>query len=556
MQLNLPLGIEYFRELIEYGCYYVDKTGFIKELLEDTFKVNLITRPRRFGKTLTISMLAEFFDIRKDSQKIFDGLMIAKENKLCMEWRNQWPVLFFSLKDVSGTCFEEAYGLLQFLISSLCMEHTYLEQSDSVHPMDKKVFHRLLYQESSFTDVQSALFVLMRMMAAHYKKEVILLIDEYDVPLAKASDYGYYEEMLNLIRSFLGMTWKTNPCLKFAVITGCLRIAKESIFTGANNFISRSISERWYHQYFGFTTQEVEQLLKKAELFDHFLELKKWYDGYLFGGEEIYCPWDVINHVSAVIKDPDRKPSSYWKDTSHNAIIRKFIDKPEIDVKDKFEILLAGGTIEETIQEDLTYDMVNSTEENLWSILYLTGYLTQASCRLASSSSLSGSIPLKIPNEEIKMIFAETVATWFQDMVGQMDRRELFAAWWNGADQTLTELVTDILFETISYYDYREDYYHAFLAGLFTTVGYQVSSNKEYGTGRADIVVKDRKHHRALIIEVKRSRTKETMRKDCEKAIRQIEQERYMQSNLKGYRIVLCYGAAFFEKECLIQLQK
>ena len=343
MKVSLPLGIDIFAKLRTSGCYYIDKTGFIKELLEETFEVNLITRPRRFGKTLAMSMLAEFLDIRKESQRLFEGLEISRNKAFCKLWMNQWPVLFISLKDVQGNTFEDAFGMLAFVISSLCVDHAYLEKSDWVDAADKKIFIRLKNRQCDETDIKTALYVLMRMISAHYGKNVILLVDEYDVPLAKATDKGYYDEMLNIIRSLLGMAWKTNPFLKFAVVTGCLRIAKESIFTGANNFISNSISGQRYSRYFGFTESEIKQLLESTELSDHFQEMKQWYDGYLFGAEEIYCPWDVVNHVSLLQMDPLAKPANYWKDTSHNSIIRKFIDKTEINVNEKFEVLLSGG---------------------------------------------------------------------------------------------------------------------------------------------------------------------------------------------------------------------
>lgn len=556
MKVNLPIGIDNFEKLRNSSCYYIDKTGMIRELLEETFEVNLITRPRRFGKTLTMSMLAAFFDIRKESLKIFEGLEILADSNLCGKWMNQWPVLFLSLKDVSGETFEDAYGILQFIIASTCMEHCYLEHSEFVHPTDKKIFRRLLNQEGSLTDIKSAFVVLMRMMAAHYGKTVILLIDEYDVPLAKASDHGYYYEMLNVIRSLLGMAWKTNFSLKFAVVTGCLRIAKESIFTGANNFISNSVSGERYKRYFGFLESEVQTLLNEASLSEHFLEMKHWYDGYLFCGQEVYCPWDVINHVSLLQINPMEKPANYWKDTSHNEIIRKFIEMPKIQVNSKFETLLSGGVVQEPIVEDLTYELINTAEENLWSILYLTGYLTQANLLLDDKKETTGKMALRIPNEEVKTIFAETIAKWFTDTVADMERTELFDAWWNGESEKLTEIITDLLFQTISYYDYKEDYYHAFMAGLFTGAGYEVSSNKEYGTGRADVVVTDRIHRRAIIIEVKHSKTGEMMDKDCIKALEQINREQYARTFLKGYRTVLCYGAAFFEKECMIIKQK
>lgn len=561
MGIKLPLGIDSFRKLRTSNCYYIDKTGFIEELLEETFSVNLITRPRRFGKTLTMSMLSEFFDIRKDSRSIFNGLQITHCTDLCRQWMNQWPVLFLTLKDIQGSTFEEAFELLQFAVSSLCMEHDYLESSEKIKNADRKIFTRLLNQEGTRSDIKTSLVVLTRMMEAHYGKPVILLIDEYDVPLAKASDNGYYEPMLNIIRSFLGMAWKTNPSLQFAVITGCLRIAKESIFTGANNFVSRSISDIWYNRFFGFSEQEVTCLLqhikpeKPLNESKAFSDIKRWYDGYLFGGFEIYCPWDVINHVNMLQKDPDASPSSYWKDTSHNQIIRRFIDRKDISVNDKFEILLSGNTIQEPVSEDLTYDFDQSSEKNLWSILYLTGYLTQASPGSFPEGFCpeEGKTVLRIPNEEVKTIFAETVAKWFTDTIASRDRTALFQAWWSGDAKALTQELTDILFTTISYFDYREDYYHAFTAGLFAGAGYEVTSNSELGTGRADILVKDRKNRRAIIIETKRSRREAHMPNDCLSALKQIRQRQYADGLLKGYRTILCYGAAFWGKKCLIE---
>lgn len=555
-KVNLPYGIDNFAKLRNSGCYYVDKTGFIKELLDETFDVNLITRPRRFGKTLAMSMLAEFFDIRKDNEKLFEGLEIAADTTLCEKWRNRWPVIYLTLKDVDGDHFEDAYGMIQFTIASLCEEHRYLLNSEKVPETDKKIFSRLLEQAGRKTDVKTALYVLTRMMKTHYGKDVILLVDEYDVPLAKASDHGYYEEMLDAVRSFLGMAWKTNPSLKFAVVTGCLRIAKESIFTGANNFISNSISDLHYSGYFGFTEQEVRKLLLDAGFEECLPEMKSWYDGYRFGGKEVYCPWDVINHVRELLANPQAKPGNYWKNTSHNSIIRKFIDLPGMEVHDKFEILLAGGSIQETVVEDLTYDLAHSSEDNLWSILYLTGYLTQtASDELPEGVTLTdGKTALRIPNEEVKTIFEDTVAKWFTDTVSARDRREFFRAWWNGEEEKLTKEVSDILFDTISYFDYREDYYHAFIAGLFSGAGYAVASNSEQGLGRADIVVKDRRNRRAIVIEVKWSKDKAAMEKDCEAALQQIEERQYAgKIEAEGYRTVLCYGAVFYKKDCLVK---
>ena len=558
-KVNLPYGIDNFAKVRENNCYYIDKTGFIKELLDRTFDINLITRPRRFGKTLTMSMLAEFFDIRKDSRKIFEGLEISKDTEFCAKWMNQWPVLFLTLKDVQGQTFDSAYGMVQFVISSVCGEHAYLLDSDKVLDADKRVFHRLLEQSGTRTDVKTALFVLLRMMKAYYGKEVILLIDEYDVPLAKASDNDYYGDMLEVIRSLLGMVWKSNPNLKFAVVTGCLRIAKESIFTGANNFISNSISGKKYQDYFGFSETEVRNLLEAAELQDALSEMKKWYDGYIFGDKEIYCPWDVINHVDALLTDRTAKPGNYWIDTSHNNIIRRFIDHPQINVNDKFETLISGGVIQEPIREDLTYDIADSTEDNLWSILYLTGYLTQVLPEKLPEGMQpeDGKVALRIPNEEVKSVFSSTVKKWFEEKIAAQDRTDLFNAWWDGDAETLTREITDILFDTISYFDYKEDYYHAFVTGMFIGAGYAVKSNSEAGTGRADVIIKEQRRRRALVIEVKWPGKKEkenSLEKECAEALRQIEKKQYKKNlELEGYKTVLCYGAAFRGKTCLIK---
>lgn len=557
-KVNLPYGVDDFAKVRMNGCYYIDKTGLIKELLSETFDVNLITRPRRFGKTLTMRMLAEFFDLRKDSRKLFEGLEIAKETNFCSKWMNQWPVLFLTLKDVDGKKFEAAYDLLQYTISVLCIEHAYLMDSDMVDESDKERFLRLKSEKGKMSDVKSALLTLLRMMKMHYGKEVILLIDEYDVPLAKASDYQYYEDMLEVMRSFLGMAWKSNRNLKFAVVSGCLRIAKESIFTGANNIISNSITSKQYQDYFGFKEKEVSALLQAAGLQGALPEMKQWYDGYVFGEKELYCPWDVINHVRALMADPEAKPNNYWLDTSHNNIIQRFIEQPKINVNDQFETLLAGGVIQEPIREDLTYDIDHSSEVNLWSILYLTGYLTQVlPQKLPKGMKLAnGNMALRIPNEEVKSVFGDTVKKWFEKEIAVRDRSSLFKAWWSGDAKRLTQEVTDILFGTISYFDYKEDFYHAFIAGLFSGAGYDVRTNVEQGTGRADILVKEQGLRRAIVIEAKWSgRGERGLEKECADALEQMKEKQYMRNlRMEGYTTVLGYGAVFQGKMCLIKL--
>lgn len=437
-------------------------------------------------------------------------------------------------------------------------EHSYLAASDLVDPDDREIFMRLKAREADRIDVQCSLDTLMRMMKVHYGKEVILLLDEYDVPLAKANDNGYYEDMLEVIRCFLGMAWKSNPSLKFAVVTGCLRIAKESIFTGTNNFISSSVSSKKYQEDFGFNETEVSALLAAAQLQDALPDIKKWYDGYIFGEKEIYCPWDVINHIDALMTDRSAEPGNYWLDTSHNNIIRKFIELPHVNVNARFETLLSGGVIQEPVREDLTYDIAHSTEDNLWSILYLTGYLTRVLPEdLPEGITLTKeNTALRIPNEEVKSVFGDTVKRWFEDEISVRNRSGLFKAWWSGDAECLTQDVSDILFGTISYFDYKEDFYHAFVAGLFSGAGYEVKTNAEHGMGRADIVVKQQECRRALVIEVKWSgKSGFDLEKECNDALKQMKEKQYMKNlQLEGYTTILCYGAAFHGKMCLIKL--
>lgn len=557
----MPLGIDSFEKVRSGGYYYVDKTGMIAELLRKTFEVNLITRPRRFGKTLAMDMMANFFDIRRDTGGLFAGLDITDRTALCAEWQNRWPVIFLTFKDVDDTGFENAWKKLMVCIADLCRQHTYLLESEKVDREDIVLFRKYQSMSADAVEIQNALYVLMRMMHAYYGRQVIVLLDEYDVPLAKANEYGFYDEMLNLIRGLLNKTLKTNPFLKFAVVTGCLRIAKESIFTGTNNFVSDTISGERFNEYFGFTEKDVRKLLQDTGFEDHADEIKCWYDGYHFGNIDIYCPWDVLNHVNAIQDNPETSPKSYWEDTSHNGILRTFIEianngqRPELDVNDKFETLLSGGYVEESIEENLSYDTLHSSESNLWSLLYLTGYLTRVSPSELPERVHAGDdkLLLKIPNEEIRNLFQKTVTKWFEESVAVIDRSELFQAMWQGDEQKATEIISDLLFNTISYHDYKEDFYHAFVAGIFTGGGYIVKSNREQGYGRTDIVVRDRSHKRVLIIEAKHADDEKRLEAECRNAVAQINSRRYADELKKGYRTVLCYGIAFFDKQCLVR---
>lgn len=548
-KLNIPVGISDFAKIRDRKYYYIDKTNLIAELLEEeTAEVTLITRPRRFGKTMAMSMLSHFFDIRKDSKAMFQGLKIAENTELCDEWMNQWPVLFLSFRRVDGLNFQSAYGMLQATITDVCEDHLYLLDSPQVSAYPKEVMDRLLRGTASEKETKGSLLMLTKMMEAHYGKPAILLIDEYDVPIAKASANGYYDEMLDVMKGVL-QALKDNDALRFAVITGCLRIAKESIFTGTNNFVSDTISSSHLNEYFGFTQEEVDQILIDADQTDHAEDVKAWYDGYHFGELDVYCPWDVMNYLRDLRKNPKIKPASYWRNTSDNAIIRSFIDYAGENIHEKMETLLAGGYIIQKIREDLTYDYLHASEENLWSILYSTGYLTQ----VRGEELPPDTAALMIPNAEIRQIFETTVQEWFDDSARKENRTALFDAVWSGDIETLTEEMNELLRKTISYHDYKEDFYHAFLAGIFTGAGYSVDSNRERGEGRSDVVVRNSSKGRVALFEAKYAKTLDGLEASCDAALQQIEDRQYAKDFADDYDDILCYGIAFYKKRCLVR---
>ena len=548
-KLNIPVGISDFAKIRDRKYYYIDKTNLIAELLEEeTAEVTLITRPRRFGKTMAMSMLSHFFDIRKDSKAMFQGLKIAENTELCDEWMNQWPVLFLSFRRVDGLNFQGAYGMLQATITDVCENHLYLLDSPQVSAYPKEVMDRLLRGTASEKETKGSLLMLTKMMEAHYGRPVILLIDEYDVPIAKASANGYYDEMLDVMKGVL-QALKDNDALRFAVITGCLRIAKESIFTGTNNFVSDTISSSHLNEYFGFTQEEVDQILSDADQTDHAEDVKAWYDGYHFGELDVYCPWDVMNYLRDLRKNPKIKPASYWRNTSDNAIIRSFIDYAGENIHEKMETLLAGGYIIQKIREDLTYDYLHASEENLWSILYSTGYLTQ----VRGEELPPDTAALMIPNAEIRQIFETTVQEWFDDSARKENRTALFDAVWSGDIETLTEEMNELLRKTISYHDYKEDFYHAFLAGIFTGAGYSVDSNRERGEGRSDVVVRNSSKGRVALFEAKYAKTLDGLETSCDAALQQIEDRQYAKDFADDYDDILCYGIAFYKKRCLVK---
>ena len=552
--LNIPVGISNFEKIRNNGFYYVDKTGLIEELLKTEAEVTLITRPRRFGKTLGMSMLESFFDIRKNSRKLFEGLEIARQSELCSKWMNQCPTVSVSFRQVDGLNFTSAYDMLTMVFADLYNKDLYLLEDSHVTEFQKKTFTNIAHGCGSEKEVKSSLVLLTTMMQQHYGKAVVLLIDEYDVPVAKANAHGYYNEMLDVMKGLL-QALKDNQALCFAVVTGCLKIAKESIFTGTNNFVSDTITDSRLNEYFGFVQSEVDQILADAETEDQAENIRKWYDGYHFGDFDVYCPWDVMNYLLELQHNPQAKPVSYWKNTSDNAIIRSFIDHSGSSITKKLENLMAGETIVQRVDENLTYDYLHSSEDNLWSMLYLTGYLTKARNEQTDEVLPDGAIALMIPNEEIRDIFETTVIQWFDDSTRKWNRTLLFDAVWNGDSVNLTKEMNILLRRTISYHDYKEDFYHAFLAGIFTGAGYMVDSNKEHGEGRSDVVVYDPVNGRVAIFEAKYTKNQEKLESTCNTALQQIDERLYAKEYEDDYDQILCYGISFFKKRCLVKIK-
>lgn len=553
MTFKVGVGKSDFEALRKSNNYYVDKTDIMYELVEETDnQVTLFTRPRRFGKTLMMSMLSNFFSIRKESRSIFEGLKITEHEEFCKKWMNQYPVLFVSFKDAEADEFDIAYDKLKNVIADICKSVADLMEEPSVNRADVRIFERMMFNEASDAEVQGALKTIMRLMHDVYGKKVILLIDEYDVPLAKASEKDtkmnkYYSSMLDVIKGIMGTALKDNDFLEFAVITGCLRIAKESIFTGANNFASYSVLDADFSSYFGFSEDEVGEILCAADRREQADVIKEWYDGYVFGDSYVYCPWDVMNYMSALKKRKDAKPKNYWKFTSHNGVLLTFVERTDFDVAEKFETLLNGGTVIQSISDELTYDTLHASEDNLWSVLLMTGYLTKA-----DPNEEGESVSLKIPNKEIASIFEDTVVVHFRNTTDTVELNKLINALWESNEAEATEVISDLLWDTISYNDYHEDYYHAFLTGVFVGRGYSVESNKEKGLGRPDILLRDKRNRRAIIIEAKKSKRESDMDKDCDAAIDQIVAGKYAEG-LYGYTQIFCYGISFFQKQAKVK---
>ncbi len=561
---KLPIGVDNFEKLIQEDFYYVDKTEMIADLLRNWGEVNLFTRPRRFGKSLNMSMLKNFFEIGCD-KTLFQGLKISEEKELCEKYMGQYPVISVSLKGVDGLSFQSAREGLKGIVGDEARRFQFLLDSGKLSQEDKRAYKQLIEVNTegkiggvyamSEDALDKSIRTLSELLSKHYSKKTILLIDEYDVPLDKAFQYGYYEEMVSLIRKFLGNALKTNQNLHFAVLTGCLRISKESIFTGLNNLKVMSITNVQFDEYFGFTDSEVKEMLNYYGLTDHFDSVKAWYDGYRFGNEDVYCPWDVISHCDNLRADPNARPQDYWSNTSGNAIVRRFIDLAGGKTKDEIERLIAGETIVKEIRQELTYSELDNSIENLWSVLFTTGYLTQRGMAEEDKYYLA------IPNYEIKKLFIRQIREWFQYQAGS-DRKTLdkfCSAFPDGDTARIEEIFNDYLWNTISIrdnavpYDRKENFYHGILLGI---LGFQddwiVKSNAESGIGYSDILIETRRNRIGIVIEMKYAEDGD-LEAACQRALQQIEDKKY-EAKLKedGMRSIIRYGIACYKKECKV----
>lgn len=563
-KIKLPVGIEDFKEIRQEEFYYIDKTKLLEQLLEKWGKVNLFTRPRRFGKTLNMSMLRYFFEIGTD-ESLFDGLYIKNNKKICEEYMGKFPVIFISLKNVEGLDFETALYRFVEIIGREAERFYFLLDSKKLTVNEKERYKTLIRLDNGrySMDVNilaSALRLLSELLYKHYGKKTIIIIDEYDVPLDKAFQNGYYREMVSLIRAMFGDALKTNDFLQFAVLTGCLRVSKESIFTGLNNFKVLSIADTRFDEQFGFTDEEVQTLLESYGLLEHISETKEWYDGYHFGDADVYCPWDVINHVDRLCGEPDAKPQSYWINTSGNGLVKRFIDKANKTTRDEIERLISGETIEKQVSLELTYDEIDTTIDNLWSVLFTTGYLTQ------TGMTESGAYKLVIPNKEVREVYKLQIQEWFKRTV--MSNKEQLKNFWKAFDGGDTKAVENYLnrtlsnsisvFDTKARDEEKESSYHTLLVGLLVgNADWLVKSNVEAGDGFDDIIVETEDFDAGIIIELKYSKTFSGMDKACEKAITKIKEKRYDEYLKNDDRHdIMIYGIAFCKKKCKVIAHK
>lgn len=568
--MKLPVGIDDFRKLRESHFYYVDKTRLIEQLLLNWSEVTLFTRPRRFGKTLNMSMLKSFFDIGTD-KALFDGLYISGNKELCDEYMGKYPVIFLSLKGVEGLTYEEAFEAFVRIMGKEVNRVSFLADSDKLTQIEREQYKgltiikngRLAFDKEKLI---SSLQLLSQLLYKHYGKKTVILIDEYDVPLDKAFQNGYYNEMVSLIRGLFGQALKTNEFLQFAVLTGCLRISKESIFTGLNNFKVMSITDSRFDEQFGFTDEEVKKLLSDYDMDSHFDEVKEWYDGYHFGRADVYCPWDVINHADHLRDDGDAKPQTYWINSSGNSLVRRLINRADSSTKDEIERLIAGEAIEKVIRQDLTYDEIENSIDNIWSVLFTTGYLTKiGEVKLADSESYA--YKLVIPNKEVREVFVLQIQEWFKAVVANdNDTMKLLSKAILDKDETVLARQLNIVMgrmisvlDTKAPDDMKENFYHGLLLGLLrgSNPDWLIKSNRESGDGFSDILIKPENPDLGIVIEVKYAKEFKGLDAACDAAMAQIKQKRYDETlRDEGRCDILAYGIAFCRKRCRVAGEK
>ena len=561
--LNLPVGIENFEEIRQLGFYYIDKTRLIEQLLQGWGKVTLFTRPRRFGKTLNMSMLKSFFEIGAD-KSLFEGLYISGNKELCDAYMGRYPVIFLSLKGVDGLDFTTARRMLCAILKNELDRHYYLKTSDALTDEDRTLFGKML--QGNDDNIEDSIRMLSKLLFKHFGQKVVILIDEYDVPLDKAFQNGYYKEMVSLIRGLFGQALKTNEFLQFAVLTGCLRISKESIFTGLNNFKVMSITDSRFDEQFGFTDGDVRRLLSDYGMDSHFDEIKEWYDGYHFGRADVYCPWDVINHVDHLRDDSDAKPQTYWINSSGNSLVRRLINRADSSTKDEIERLIAGEAIEKVIRLDLTYDEIDNSIDNIWSVLFTTGYLTKiGEVKLPDSESYA--YKLVIPNKEVREVFVLQIQEWFKTVVAnENDTMKLLSrAILDKDEQQIARQLNIVMGRMISILDtkapddMKENFYHGLLLGLLrgSNPDWLIKSNRESGDGFSDILIKPEDPDAGIIIEVKYAKEIKGLDAACDAAMAQIKDKRYDEALRDEDRCdILAYGIAFCRKRCRVVGEK
>ena len=561
--LKLPVGIDDFRKLRESNFYYVDKTRLIEQLLLNWSEVTLFTRPRRFGKTLNMSMLKSFFEIGTD-KTLFDGLYISGNKELCDDYMGKYPVIFLSFKGVEGLEFASAKRMLCTIIEREIDRHYYLKTSDALTDEDRTLFTKMLHGQAD--NIEDSIRMLSQLLYKHYGQKVVILIDEYDVPLDKAFQNGYYKEMVSLIRGLFGQALKTNEFLQFAVLTGCLRVSKESIFTGLNNFEINSIVDIDHDEQFGFTDDEVMKLLSDYDRSERYPDVKEWYDGYHFGNADIYCPWDVINFAKKLVSDPSARPSAFWINSSGNDMVKRFVDKADQTTRDEIEKLVAGGFVEKQLRLDLTYDEIDNTIDNLWSVLFTTGYLTKIG-EVKVPDSESYAYRLVIPNKEVREVFVLQIQEWFKAVVAnENDTMKLLSkAILDKDEQQIARQLNIVMSRMISILDtkapddMKENFYHGLLLGLLrgSNPDWLIKSNRESGDGFSDILIMPEDPDAGIVIEVKYAKEMKELDAACEAAMAQIKDKRYDEAlRDEGRCDILAYGIAFCRKRCRVVGEK